>query len=158
MMIMSFKLTKMKAVMCVVGAAVVLIGVIALVSQKNITASASIGNKSVIARTEEERVSYIESFGWSLDFEPVEIQEILLPKKMDDVLTAYNEIQKKQGFDLEKYAGKRVKRWTYTVLNYPGENSSEIRANIYTYKDKIIGGDISAAELDGFIHEINKYS
>lgn len=52
--------------------------------------------------------------------------------------------------DLEPYHGKRVKCWTYTVLNYPGENG--VLAHLYIYKDKIVGGDISSTALDGFMH------
>ena len=33
----------------------------------------------------------------------------------------------KQGFDLKTYSGMRVKRWTYSVKNYPGhENKNYI--------------------------------
>ena len=71
----------------------------------------------------------------------------------------YNQIQIQQGFNLEKYAGQRVKRWTYIVRNYP-ETSPEddyIRINIMdtptaegkypavkrpcTYQFNSIGGD-----------------
>ena len=158
MMIMSFKLTKTRAVICVAATAAILAGVITIISQKNITAAANIGIKSVTVKTDEERISYIEGFGWSVDPEPVLIREILLPKEMDEILAAYNEIQKRQGFDFQKYLGRRVKQWTYNISNYPGNHSSEVYANIYTYKEKVIGGDISSAEMDGFIHEMNKFS
>ena len=76
---------------------------------------------------------------------------MLIPKEMDDVFSNYNEIQKAQGCDLTKYAGKRCKRYTYIVNNYP-DQPENIRANIVTYKNKIIGGDVCSIELNGFMH------
>ena len=46
---------------------------------------------------------------------------------MDDSYQEYLALQADQGFDLEKYAGKRVKRYTYEVLNYPtGESGVQV--------------------------------
>ena len=74
-----------------------------------------------------------------------------IPKEFDDVFTNYNAIQKTQGCNLEKYAGKRCKRYTYVVTNYPGQTDN-VRANILVYKDKVIGGDVCSLELGGFMH------
>ncbi len=82
------------------------------------------------------------------------VAEVIIPSEFDDTYKAYNEIQKKQGFDLEKYKGSGVKRWTYEIKNYPGyaEDSGCIRANMLVCDGKVIGGDICSVELDGFMH------
>ena len=94
------------------------------------------------AKTEEQRIDFLESFGWQVEPEADEVVE---------VLTNYNAIQKTQGCNLEKYAGKRCKRYTYVVTNYPGQTDN-VRANILVYKDKVIGGDVCSLELGGFMH------
>ena len=102
-------------------------------------------------KTAEQRIELLGAFGWEVQPEEAEIVEVLIPKEFDDVLEEYNAIQKAQGCDLKKYCGKRCKRYSYTVLNYPGQTEN-IQANILTYKDKIIGGDICSLELDGFMY------
>lgn len=110
-------------------------------------------NMSLKASTHEERMAFLSQFGWEIDEEPVEVREVIIPEEFDDTYTAYNEIQKKQGFDLTVYAGMRVKRWTYTVKNYAGyENQECIHANILVYDGLVVGGDICSVELDGFMH------
>ena len=102
-------------------------------------------------------LKFISSKGWEVDKEPDEVREIIIPSEFDDVYNNYNAIQIKDGYDLTDYAGKRVKRWTYTVLNYPGyENEEFIKINILMYDDEIIGGDICSIRLDGFMHGFNK--
>lgn len=99
-----------------------------------------------------QRVDFLTGFGWQLVEEPEEITDILLPEAMDDVLEQYNQIQQLQGYNLEKYLGKTVKRYTYIVVNYPGEEEN-IRAHLFVYKDKVIGGDICCIRAeDGFLH------
>lgn len=110
-------------------------------------------NVTLKASTHEERMAFLSQYGWEIDEEPVEVREVIIPEEFDDTYTAYNEIQKNQGFDLTVYAGMRVKRWTYTVKNYAGyENQECIHANILVYDGLVVGGDICSVELDGFMH------
>ena len=62
-------------------------------------------------------------------------------------------MQKAQNLDLTPYAGKRAKRWTYNIKNYPGYegDSGTVQANILVYEGAVIGGDICSTELDGFM-------
>lgn len=108
---------------------------------------------SIKAATHEERMAFLSQYGWELDEEPVEVQEVIIPSEFDDTYNAYNEIQKAQGFDLTVYAGMRVKRWTYKIKNYKGyEGKDCIRTNILVYDGLVIGGDVCSVELDGFMH------
>lgn len=102
------------------------------------------------AKTVEQRVAFLESFGWQVEAQEDEIMEVVIPKQFDEVYEKYNDIQKTQGCDLTRYAGKRCKRYTYVVNNYP-EHPENIRANILVYNGKIIGGDICSLDLDGFM-------
>ena len=103
------------------------------------------------AETNEERLEFISRFGWEVEQEPTEILEVLIPQEFDQVYTDYNILQQKQGYDLSKYQGKRCKRYTYEVTNYSGEEG-EVYLNLLVYKNKVIGGDVCSAQIDGFMH------
>lgn len=115
------------------------------------------GNLNLKASNNEDRMSFISQFGWDVDEEPVEIKEIILPTDFDETYTAYNQIQRDQGFDLLEYAGERAKRWTYVIKNYEGyENKECIHINILVCDGVVIGGDVCSVELDGFMHGFSK--
>lgn len=112
---------------------------------------------SIKASTASERLTFISQFGWEVDEDPVEVCEVIIPTEFDETYTQYNDIQLKQGFDLKTYSGMRVKRWTYSVKNYPGhENKNYIRINLLVYEGLVIGGDVCSIELDGFMHGFEK--
>lgn len=102
-----------------------------------------------------ERVEFLRQFGWEVDLEPVEIAEVTVPEEFDKVYQSYNELQKKQGFDLSKYAKKNVQRYTYRITNYDGYEG-EVLVSILVYKNKVIGGDVCSADANGFIHGLDK--
>lgn len=115
------------------------------------------GSLNLKASTHEDRMNFVSQFGWELEEEPIEIKEIIIPTEFDDTYTAYNQIQKEQGFDLLEYAGERAKRWTYIVKNYEGyENKECIHVNILVHDGIVIGGDVCSVELDGFMHGFSK--
>ena len=53
--------------------------------------------------------------------------------------------------NLEKYKNKDVTRYTYEITNYP-DYDGKVLANIIVYKNKVIGGDICSADVNGFLH------
>ena len=106
-------------------------------------------------KTNEDRIKFLEQFGWRVAEKPVEEIEVKIPEKFDKVFTGYNEIQKRQGLDLSKYHGKNVMRYTYEITNYEGE-SGKVYANVIVYRNKVIGGDVCSANVGGFIHGFEK--
>lgn len=102
------------------------------------------------AGTNEQRIAFLESFGWQVSDEPEESGDVVIPSEFDGVYERYNELQAEQGCNLRRYAGKRCKRYSYAVLNYPDEES--VRANLLVHDGRVIGGDICSLELDGFMH------
>ena len=95
--------------------------------------------------------SFLQSLGWEAESDPLEITDIIIPKEKNEVYESYNEIQKQQGFDLNKYKGKILKRYTYKINNYP-HIPDTVRAHLIIYKNKVVGGDICGIEGEGFIH------
>jgi len=167
MFMVSVRLSRIKLVACVLAVVLVVsVGVVGMKKSKKssgeVTASASAAQvgqeqdqtvkvRKIPAKTNEQRMEFIASFGWEAEVEPVEILEVIIPQEFDSVYEDYNSIQKKQGLDLSGYAGKRVKKYTYTITNYPGDVES-VQMNMLVYKNKIIGGDICSLAEDGFMH------
>lgn len=119
--------------------------------------TATVGNFNDVplnAESHNERKAFFAHFGWEISEDPVEVKETVIPEVFDETYSAYNELQKSQGFNLEKYKGTRVKSWSYEILNYPGYEGSDgvIHGNLLTCNGKIIGGDICSIELGGFMH------
>ena len=102
-------------------------------------------------RSNEDRIAYLTSYGWDISPEPIATQELLIPTEMDESYQEYLTLQTQQGFELEQYAGKRVKRYTYEVYNYPSGETG-VQANLLVYRNTVIGGEILSPRLDGFLH------
>lgn len=120
----------------------------------NIQSSSTNVSSSLTVASEEDLLKFISFHGWEVDTQPAEVRDVIIPETFDEVYSNYNQIQIQQGFNLEKYAGQRVKRWTYIVRNYP-ETSPEddyIRINILVSDNNVIGGDVCSVKLDGFMH------
>jgi hypothetical protein len=150
MFVYSVKTKHIKVIFLV---AFVLFTVISLFILSNESEQTSSDNMLVSAETHKERMNFISQYGWQVEEEPSEIKEVIIPEEFDDVYTAYNEIQRSQGFDLTEYAGERAKRWTYTVKNYEGyENRNCININLLVIDGRVVGGDVCSVELDGFMH------
>ncbi len=101
----------------------------------------------------DERITMIEALGWEVMTEPVQIKEIALPESFDEELLEYNELQKSQGLDMEKYLGERAKCYSYLILNYQGTDD-EVWLNLIIINDRVVAGDVSSRNLDGFVHGI----
>ena len=111
----------------------------------------SVYTSTAAATDNAGRIAFLDSFGWQVEEEPFEIIEIVIPTQFDAVYEEYNTLQKQQGYDLTRYRGKAVRRYTYRVLNYP-DYSEDVFANLLIYQDQIIAGDISSVSLYGFMH------
>ncbi|MBQ3150860.1 MAG: DUF4830 domain-containing protein [Clostridia bacterium] len=152
MFVCTVKSSKIKTVLLIVLTAVA-VGSLLWFSM-NGKPAANDGAITLKAENEEQRLAFISQFGWEVHKDPIEVAEIILPTQFDEVFEKYNEIQKEQNLDLSLYSGKRVKRWTYAVINYPGyENKQDvIQLSLLIYDGTVIGGDVSSTELNGFMH------
>ncbi len=103
----------------------------------------------ITAATNEERVAYLEALGWQVEPQPIETLDLQLPEKLEGEWDAYAKLQKGQGLPFSDFAGQAVKRYTYTVTNYP-EIPQGVQANLYLWGDQIIGGDVIFTGQGGF--------
>ena len=106
------------------------------------------------ADTNDARVKFLTDLGWEVTASPTESMQVRIPKTSTEVFDRYNELQKSQGYDLSRFAGKTVMRYVYQINNYPGA-TEPVYATILVYKDKIIGGDITntapGGRIQGFV-------
>ena len=106
-------------------------------------------------RTNEDRIEFLAQFGWEINPEAVEVAEVIIPRNFDAVYTKYNEMQKAQSLNLERYRNRAVRRYTYEVIGYP-DYEGTVFANLLVYRDRVIGGDICSAAVGGFMHGFDK--
>ena len=159
MFVYSIRATTIKffGVICVALAA--LITLIAFVptyvasSAQTGTAGAEISYDKV--KSAEDAQKFLAQFGWEVDTATAKTVEVTMPAEFDKVFTGYNEIQKRQGLDLSRYKNKNVMRYTYEITNYNGEDG-KVYANVIVYRNKVIGGDVCSANVNGFIHGFEK--
>lgn len=102
-------------------------------------------------KNNDDRINFIKQFGWEVEAEPLKEQKVSIPKEFDKVFSAYNEIQRRQGLDLSSFKKKSVMRYTYLVTNYP-DYEGDVYVNLLIYRNKVIGGDICSADVNGFVH------
>lgn len=102
-------------------------------------------------KSADDAAAFLGQFGWVVDAGSVETAQVTIPAEFDKVFAGYNELQKSQGLDLSKYKKKSVTRYTFTVTNYEGHQGT-VYANVLVYRNRVIGGDICSADVNGFIH------
>lgn len=98
----------------------------------------------------EDLKAFLLTLGWECDITNLSEQTTVLPEQFDDTFIAYNAIQLKQNCDLTKFAGKNVTVYTVPITNYT-ETTDTVLATVIVYKGKVIGGDLHAAAMDGFM-------
>jgi len=94
--------------------------------------------------------AWLREQGWEVEEEPTSQMEVLVPAKFDQIYESYNDIQKAQGFDISRYKGETVTKYTYLVKNYPQEPDG-VAANLLVRQGKIIAADLCSLELGGFL-------
>lgn len=155
MFVLSVKSDKaIKIAVCVLLICALSIGGIISVVKKNVLPVSTSTGISMKCETAQERTAFFGQFGWEIDENPAMVKEVIIPEVFDETYEDYNDIQRQQNLDLEKYKGLRVKMWSYNILNYPGyeNNIGIIRGTILVHNGIVIGGDICSNELGGFMH------
>ncbi len=149
MFIFSTKLTKTKILTAaLISACLVLLLLISLPT--GVKAS----KDAVKGETNEERIEYLQTFGWQVSADPVEVVNITIPEEFDQTYNEYNDLQISQGFDLSGYRGDDGTRYTYTISNYPNETSAQVLANVIVIDDQIVAADVSSVSAGGFMHTL----
>lgn len=106
--------------------------------------------EKISVKNNSGRIEYLNALGFSVNEKPKNSATVTVPEIFDAPTEKYNELQKSQGFTLEKYKGKKVKSYTYTVTSLPDETNfgdNEMLATIIVYNNKVIAADLSCEKL-----------
>ena len=103
--------------------------------------------------TNAQRVEFLNNQGWIVHPDPVSKENVTVPSIYEGIYADYAELQKQQGFDLEKYQGSEVMIIKYQVLNYP-DYPENVTATMMICDDRLIGGDISLETEGGFMEPL----
>ncbi len=149
MMVMTAKVDLKKIALILGAIAAVIIAVLVLFGGSDTqTTSAQVSDNTA-------RVKFLKDFGWEVANTPTESGQVRIPSESTEVFDRYNQLQKSQGYDLTKYAGKNVMRYVYKVTNFPGA-TDPVYATILVYKNEIIGGDITDTSAKGKVQGFKK--
>lgn len=145
MNIYTFKLTKKHIVAAVLAVAALVALLILLIPGREAEAT----GVTVTIKEPADCAEYLRGLGYETDGATAETRTVQIPKTFDEVYETYNRMQKDCGFDLRKYAGKKVELTTFRVTNWP--TGEEVLADVLVYKKKVIGGAVYTAAVDGFM-------
>lgn len=153
MFVAAIKFSKKTAVFIVVIAALILIGIVLLAGAHSKAQLIEESAKLITTvRSEKDRVKYLAQYGWEVETPALSEEAVVIPREFNDVFSAYNELQKSQGFDLTDLRGLEAEVYTYKVTNYP--NDDNVIAQLFIRNSAVVAGDIHSTALDGFIQGI----
>ena len=145
MMVMTAKVDMKKILLILAAIAALILAVVLLSGGGDTTQTAAPAPGS-----NDARVKFLTDFGWDVATSPKESSQVKIPKETTEVFDRYNALQKGQGYDLSKFAGKTVMRYVYQVNNYPGAKAP-VYATLLVHKNQVIGGDITDTAAGGHI-------
>jgi len=145
MLVMTAKGDKKKIIMILAAVLVAVVGLVMLLGGGDSSPTVSTG-----VTNNDARVAFLKEFGWDVTTSPVESGQVRIPSETNEVFDRYNALQKSQGYDLSKFAGKTVMRYVYQINNYPGA-TEPVYATLLIYKNQVIGGDVTDTSAKGTI-------
>ena len=145
MMVLTAKVDFKKIMLALTAVAALILALILLLGGSDTTQTAGPAPSA-----NDGRVKFLQDFGWEVTTSPTESGRVRIPEQPSEVFDRYNTLQKGQGYDLTKYAGKTVLRYVYKINNYPGA-AEPVYATVLVYKNQIIGGDITDTSAKGHI-------
>lgn len=147
MLVMTAKVDKKKIAIILAAIVVAVAALFMLFGGKDDAAPTSAATSVV---SNDDRVKFLNSFGWEVTNSPVESSQVRIPEKTSEVFDRYNALQKSQGYDLSAYAGKTVMRYVYKINNYPGA-TEPVYATVLICKNQVIGGDVTDTAAKGAV-------
>ena len=147
MMVMTAKVDMKKTLLILAAVAALILSVVLLVGGEDTAQTAA-----PAASSNDGRVKFLRDFGWDVTTSPAESSQVKIPQESSEVFDRYNALQKGQGYDLSKYAGKNVMRYVYKINNSPGA-TEPVYATLLVYKNEIIGGDVTDTAAKGHIRD-----
>ena len=143
MMVMTAKVNLKKVLLALAAVAALVLALIVLLGGGKSTQTSA-----PAVSDNDGRVNFLKGFGWEVTTSPVESSQVKIPSESSPVFERYNNLQKSQGYDLSKFAGKKVMRYVYEIRNFPGA-TEPVYATLLVYKNQVIGGDVTDTSAHG---------
>ena len=105
--------------------------------------------------TLDGRQAFLLELGWEVDPETEEYRSVVVPEKLEGIMSQYNRMQLAQGYDLNAHLGESCQQYSYRLLNYP-DSDSPVFVTLYIQGSQLIAGDIHSNALNGFMHGLKK--
>ena len=105
--------------------------------------------------TNDARIAFLAGYGWQVEPEPVQTQQVTVPTDPGEVFLRYNELQLSQGYDLLQYSGKELTRYVYRITNYP-DAAGSYYATLLVRDGQIVGADVASGAKTGVMHGLKK--
>ena len=158
MFICSVKATTLRFFSVLLLSAVALAGVTVFATSTDTGAVGAMSEKVSYEgiKTESDRRAFLASFGYEVKSDAESTVDFTLPRSLDAVLLDYNELQKKAGLDLSKYAGKKVTRYTYLLPKQEGYEGN-VYANIIVYRSRVVAADLTGVGESGFVRPLEAW-
>lgn len=135
---------------CVVLVAALVVVVMAVSAKAPKTAKCEgVGKYLLVVESEEEVKAFISQFGYQAD-EFYSLQQAYVPIEFNQAYEKYNEVQKAQGLNLEKFKGEKCKLYIYTLKEFKDLDKAYV--SLMVLDDRVIGGHISTLSNDGYIY------
>ena len=157
MFVYSVRASTVKFFAVIVLTVAVLVGAIAIGNSRAVAVLSPGEIKFSGIKTNEDRLEFISQFGVKVSGEPLETVKFSVPENFDKVIAGYNEIQKAQGLNLEKYKNKKVTRYTYEIDKW-GDYEGPVCVNLIIFRSTVIACDISSKDPTGFVQPLVKIS
>lgn len=100
-------------------------------------------------KTSEQRLAFFASNDVSVESEPSEISDVLIPSEFTATYQRYEALQKAQGLSLEEYKGEKVKRYSYHL-----KDNKNALAELLVFEGKIVAAAIVDLSENGAFSKI----
>lgn len=105
--------------------------------------------------TIDGREAFLRELGWEIDRDSEEFRTVVVPEKLEGIMSQYNRMQLAQGYDLNEHLGESCQQYSYKLTNYP-DSDSPVFVTLYIQGKELIAGDIHTNALNGFMHGLKK--
>ena len=113
------------------------------------------GQEQPDLRTPEGRQMFLSQLGWEIEADSESRKTVRIPETLEGMMLEYNEMQKKQGYDLSAHCGENCEQYIYKLTNYPAKDET-VLVTLYVQGKKLIAADIHSTSMNGFMHGIQK--
>ncbi len=151
MFVFTAKLNRKKAILAVIALALVLAALILLAGLRGRNRTEKHGEGASMGVSDAAgAVRYLNSLGWEVDPEPLEVKHLVIPRSFTGVYADYAALQAGQGYPLAEYGGMEAVRYSFRVRNHPS-GGDDIVADLVVSGQTVIAGDVQSTALDGFM-------